>query len=129
MHVNLHSSGQLYSDTQNLSSRSNNSTESSSQQPKQAQEQLLGSLAKHVPGVSATEFKALDAKDFTPEKVAGRIAGFVAQGLEQARREGKSEAEIANLHKQALAGIEKGFNEAREILSDMNLLTEDIAAT
>lgn len=129
MHVNLHSSGQLYSDTQNLSSRSNNSTESNSQQPKQAQEQLLDSLAKHVPGVSATEFKALDAKEFTPEKVTGRIAGFVAQGLEQARRDGKSEAEIASLHEQALAGIEQGFNEARDILADMNLLTQDIAAT
>ncbi|MEH6824358.1 MAG: DUF5610 domain-containing protein [Motiliproteus sp.] len=91
---------------------------------------LLEKLAQKVPGMSGVgDFKQLDGKDFTPKKVAGRITDFVEMGLEQARRSGKSEAEVDTLRQQAVAGIQKGFAEARSILSNMNLLSDDIAAT
>lgn len=91
---------------------------------------LLEKLAQKIPGMSAADgFKRLDAKDFTPDKVATRITDFVEMGLEQARRGGKSEADIDALRQQAIAGIQKGFAEARSILDNMNLLTEEVAAT
>lgn len=95
-----------------------------------ARDVLLEKLAQKVPGMSGVEdFKQLDGKDFTPKKVAGRITDFVEMGLEQARRSGKSEAEVDTLRQQAITGIQKGFAEARSILNNMNLLSDDIAAT
>ena len=77
----------------------------------------------------AESFRELDGRSFTPEKVAERITGFVEQGLARARRDGKSELEVEELRQQALAGINQGFKEARGILKDMNLLSDEMAAT
>ncbi len=112
-----------------LSSNSQRPDSRNSGQPASPTDQLLNRLAERIPGMSQGEMKNLEADKFSPEKVAGRIAGFVQQGLERARREGKSEAEIQGLYDQALAGIEQGFDEARDILDDMNLLTDELATT
>ncbi|WP_018872486.1 DUF5610 domain-containing protein [Thioalkalivibrio sp. ALJ16] len=92
------------------------------------QNQLLHQLAQHLPGQSPGSLKRLDANDFTPEKVAERIVGFVELGLAHARARGASEAELGKLKEQAVAGVEQGFREAREILSGLNLLNGQIAA-
>ena len=46
-----------------------------------------------------------------------------------ARQEGKSETEIQKLYDDAVEGVKKGFGEARDILEDMNLLTDEISET
>lgn len=91
---------------------------------------LLETLAQKVPGLQGVDdLKQLDSRDFTPRKVAVRISDFVELGLAQARRSGKSETEVEQLRQQAIGGIEKGFAEARSILGNMNLLSDEIAAT
>ncbi len=130
MLVTLHSSDAIYrqpSDTLNSANPLQGNTIASS--GGSAMDQALNTLAEKIPGLSGSEFKQLDANQFTPEKVSNRIADFVAQGLQQARQDGKSEAEVQRLYEQALGGIEQGFNEARTILEEMNLLTDALAET
>lgn len=94
-----------------------------------AADQLVAKLAENIPGMSASEMKSLDANDYTPEKIAGRIADFVAQGLENARSRGASDAEIERMYNAAVSGVEKGFAEAREVLDGLGMLNDDLAAT
>lgn len=94
-----------------------------------AADQLVAKLAENIPGMSASEMKSLDANDYSPEKIAGRIADFVAQGLESARSRGASDAEIERMYNAAVSGVEKGFAEAKEILDDLGMLNDDLAAT
>jgi hypothetical protein len=79
--------------------------------------------------MSASEMKGLDANDYSPEKVALRISDFVAQGLEQARSRGASDADLDRMYKAAVSGVEKGFKEATEILKELDMFTADISAT
>ncbi len=119
-------------DSPNLisSRRSVPGEQSGTKGPGFATDQLLAKLAQNVPGMTGPEdFKQLNAKDFSPQKVADRVTEFVALGLEQARRAGKSEEEVDNLRQQALSGIKKGFDEARNILDTMNLLTDELSTT
>ncbi|AHF04775.1 hypothetical protein MARPU_13660 [Marichromatium purpuratum 984] len=92
-----------------------------------SQQQVLERLAAHIPGMDADAVGKLDAKDFTPEKVANRIADAVATGLESARARGRSEAEVEQLYQQAVEGARKGFEEAREILSNLDMLQGKVA--
>ncbi|MCW8883978.1 MAG: DUF5610 domain-containing protein [Motiliproteus sp.] len=94
-----------------------------------ATDRVLDKLAEKIPGMSAGEMRGLSAEQFSPEKVSNRIADFVSQGLEQARRDGKSETEVQKLYEQAVKGIEQGFNEARDILEDMSLLSDELSET
>lgn len=94
-----------------------------------AADKLVAKLAENIPGMSASEMKDLDANDYSPEKVASRISDFVSQGLVQARSRGASDADLDRMYNAALSGIEKGFQEATEILEDLNMLTPEISAT
>lgn len=94
-----------------------------------AADKLVAKLAENIPGMSAAEMKGLDANDYSPEKVAARISDFVAQGLEQARSRGASDADLDRMYQAAVSGVEKGFKEATDILNDLNMLTDDISAT
>jgi len=94
-----------------------------------ANEALLARLAKNVPGLKKDDVTDLASNDFSPNKVAERIAKFVALGLENARSEGRSEEEIQSKFDAAMQGVQKGFDEAREILDNLNLLTADISTT
>jgi hypothetical protein len=91
-----------------------------------SQDALISRLASNIPGMSASDLKDLNADDFTPEKVANRIGDFVAQGLEAARRSGRSEEDVQKMYDAAVKGVEKGFAEAKEILDNLNMLTETI---
>jgi len=88
---------------------------------------LLNRLAENIPGMSSGDLKTLDSDDFSPEKVANRIGDFVAQGLEAARRSGRSEEDIQNMYNAAVSGVEKGFAEARDILDNLGMLQGSIA--
>lgn len=92
----------------------------------QATDQLVNRLAENVPGLNASELRGLNAESFSPENVASRISGFVAQGLESARARGATDAELGRLYDAAVEGIERGFNEATDILNELDILSPEI---
>jgi hypothetical protein len=94
-----------------------------------AADKLVAKLAENIPGMSVSEMKGLDANDYSPEKVASRISDFVAQGLEQARSRGASDADLDRMYQAAVSGVEKGFKEATKILKDLDMLSPEISAT
>ncbi|MEH6445886.1 MAG: DUF5610 domain-containing protein [Oceanospirillaceae bacterium] len=94
-----------------------------------ANEAMLERLAQNVPGLKKEDVTDLATSDFTPGKIAERISKFVAQGLQNARNEGRSEADIQSKFDAAVAGVKKGFEEAKEILDSLDLLNGDIASS
>lgn len=129
MFISLHSA-EGYSSQQTLTLNSHKDVgNKSGDAVSSATDKVLNKLADNIPGMSGSDLSALKAEEFTPDKVSGRIADYVAMGLAQARRDGKSDAEIQNIYDQAVKGIEQGFKEARDILNDMDLMTDDISAT
>lgn len=73
---------------------------------------------------------ALDGKgsDYTPEKVAGRILGFIEQRLQGEAAMGADPAKLQGLLSQAREGVEKGFAEARKILDGLGVLNGKVAS-
>ena len=73
---------------------------------------------------------ALNGKrdDYTPEKVAGRVLGFVEQRLQSEAAAGADPARLEQLLAQAREGIEKGFADARKILDGMGVLGGQVAS-
>lgn len=87
---------------------------------------LLGKLAEKIPGMTTEKLSGLDANDYTPDKVAGRIGDFVAAGLAAAKSRGASDERLQQMYDAAVQGVEKGFKEAREILDNLDVLKGDI---
>ncbi len=115
--------------TQQSSQTSFQQATSSGNSPEAAsQNTVLNRLASNIPGMSTGDLNTLSADDFSPEKVASRIGDFVAQGLEAARRSGRSEADIQKMYNAAVDGVKKGFEEAREILDGLGALTDSISS-
>lgn len=68
------------------------------------------------------------ANDYTPEKVAGRILGFIEQRLQTEQTAGADPAKLQSVLEQARSGVEKGFAEARQILDGMGVLQGKVAS-
>ncbi|PYC21059.1 hypothetical protein DMO17_17055 [Aquipseudomonas alcaligenes] len=72
-------------------------------------------------------------EDFSPDKVAERVLGFIEQRLQGEAAAGADPARLEGLLAQAREGVEKGFAEARKILDGMGMLkgrvAEDIDST
>jgi len=102
--------------------------ERSSGKSQDATQVLLGKLAEKIPGMTTEKLSGLDAKNFTPDKVADRISDFVASGLAAAKSRGASDERLQQMYDAAVKGVEKGFKEAREILDNLNVLQGDIKA-
>ena len=68
------------------------------------------------------------ANDYTPEKVAGRILGFIEQRLQSEQAAGADTGKLQKLLEQARGGVEKGFAEARAILDGMGVLQGKVAS-
>lgn len=66
--------------------------------------------------------------DYTPEKVAGRILGFIEQRLQTEQAAGADPSKLQSLLEQARSGVEKGFAEARKILDGMGVLQGKVAS-
>ncbi|HBX57692.1 DUF5610 domain-containing protein [Pseudomonas sp. UBA2684] len=90
-----------------------------------AQNALSNRLAERL----GLEPGALSGKrdDFTPEKVAGRVLGFIEQRLQSEAAAGADPAKLQKLLTQARDGVEKGFAEARKILDGMGVLQGKVA--
>jgi Domain of unknown function (DUF5610) len=84
-------------------------------------ELLENELAKGLPGF--TPLAQLNAADFSSQAVADHILGFVELSINQ--RAG-SELEAQSMLQQAREGIAQGFAEAREILSALPQMTDEI---
>ncbi|MGF6695344.1 DUF5610 domain-containing protein [Pseudomonas sp. D(2018)] len=73
------------------------------------------------------------ASNYSPEKVADRVLGFIDQRLSKEKAEGADPAKLQGLLDQARAGIQKGFDDARKILDGLGVLggkvVEDIDDT
>src|SRR3990167_7631433 len=70
----------------------------------------------------------IKAEDYSPEKVAGRIIGFIEQRLHSEQAGGADTGKLQKLLDQARSGVEKGFAEARKILDGMGVLQGKVAA-
>jgi len=91
-----------------------------------AQVTLANRLAERLglePGALAGK-----ANDYTPEKVAGRILGFIEQRLQSEQAAGADPSKLKGLLEQARSGVEKGFAEARKILDGMGVLQGKVAS-
>ncbi|MEO4048326.1 DUF5610 domain-containing protein [Pseudomonas sp. CAU 1711] len=97
----------------------------------EAQNTLANRLAERL----GLEAGALDGQqsDFTPDKVAGRVLGFIERRLRSEAAAGADTGKLESLLAQAREGVEKGFAEARKILDGMGVLggkvAEDIDTT
>lgn len=91
-----------------------------------AQATLANRLAERLglePGALAGK-----ANDYTPDKVAGRILGFIEQRLQSEQAAGADTGKLQKLFDQARSGVEKGFAEARKILDGMGVLQGKVAS-
>lgn len=66
--------------------------------------------------------------EYTPEKVAGRILGFIEQRLQSEEAGGADSSKLRGLLEQARSGVEKGFAEARKILDGLGVLNGKVAS-
>ena len=87
--------------------------------------QLFNSLEKTL-NKDGLSLRGLDHADFTPVKVADRIIGAVNQALGQFINN-HPQANESDFFDQVRTGIEKGFNEARDILQSLNVLQGNVA--
>jgi hypothetical protein len=91
-----------------------------------AQATLANRLAERLglePGALAGK-----ANDFTPDKVAGRILGFIEQRLQSEQAAGADTSRLQKVLEQTRNGVEKGFAEARKILDGMGVLKGKVAS-
>ena len=68
------------------------------------------------------------ASDYSPEKVAERVLGFIDQRLRSEAASGADAAQLEKILSQARDGVEQGFAEARKILDGLGVLGGQVAA-
>ncbi|BAU75175.1 hypothetical protein ppKF707_1675 [Metapseudomonas furukawaii] len=68
------------------------------------------------------------ASDYTPDKVAERIIGFIDQRLRSEAANGAAPEKLQGLLDQARAGVQQGFEEARKILDGLGVLEGKVAS-
>lgn len=91
-----------------------------------AQATLANRLADKL-GLPATTTSS-QREDFTPEKVAERVLGFIEQRLQREAAAGADSDKLETMLSQAREGVEKGFAEARKILDNMGVLQGQVAS-
>lgn len=70
----------------------------------------------------------LEAREDRANIASGNILSFIERRLAQDAKDGATEEELESRLNAALEGFEKGYGEASGILSDLNLLSEDVSA-
>ena len=84
-------------------------------------------LDRHLAEAGAKQLGALDPADYTPEKVADRILGFIRNGIAQARAGGADAARLQRMMEQAEKGVQQGIDQARDILDGLGVLNGQVA--
>jgi len=88
-------------------------------------DKILAALDKTLTQSNQTSLYELDPADFTPEIVADRILSFISaafSNIDSTDKEGQRDK-----LEQARQGVEKGFNDAKEILEGLGVFKGDIA--
>lgn len=88
-------------------------------------DKILAALDKTLTQSNQTSLYELDPVDFTPEKVADRILSFIGaafSNIDSNDKDGQREK-----LEQARQGVEKGFNDAKEILEGLGVFKDEIA--
>lgn len=116
--MQLVSSGLTYGQTGTLVSTGMESqySQQQSEAPRATAQQLLTSLSANLNQLHIDELMSADPSDFSAEKVSLRIADFVASGLANAAARGASTERLESMYQAAVAGVQKGFAEAKAIL-------------
>ena len=91
-----------------------------------AQATLANKLAEKL-GLQSGSLNA-KSEDYTPEKVAERVLGFIEQRLQREAAAGADADKLQTLLSQARDGVEKGVTEARNILEGMGVLKGQVAS-
>ena len=112
-----------------LSSSTTRATPAQVQPPIRTAEDAQALLANRLAERLGLPKGALAApqSDYTPEKVAGRVLGFIEQRLQSEQAAGADTSQLQKLMEQARSGVEKGFAEARKILDGMGVLQGKVA--
>jgi hypothetical protein len=88
-------------------------------------QKILAALNNEITASGGTKIEDLNPADYTPDNVAKTILDFIKLGLSQVP-EGDTQAR-EDLLNQARSGVEKGFSDARDILSGLGVLEGTIA--
>jgi uncharacterized protein DUF5610 len=97
-------------------------TDRSMQRPPQKAVDILGKTLQR----EGIDLQGLAAEDFRPEKIADRILNSVAQAFGQFKQN-RPDADDDAFFTQVTSGIEKGFDEAKDILQNLGVLQGQIA--
>ncbi|MBF0472021.1 MAG: DUF5610 domain-containing protein [Gammaproteobacteria bacterium] len=92
-------------------------------------QQIMARLNERLESEGLGKAEDLNPSEFTPEKVADRILGFVRNGLALAAANGANEDEVSSLMESARKGIEEGFQEAKNILEGLGALNNEAVAS
>lgn len=87
---------------------------------------VLAALNKEIAALGGTEIEKLDPADYTPEKVSDRILRFIETAI--LLHAGEDPDERQAMLQLARDGVDRGFSEAREILSGLGVLEGDVAS-
>ena len=87
-------------------------------------DKVVGALEQALSQTTVDPIYKMQSEDLMPDKVASRVLGFIAQALHGLER--KSE-DFNNKLAEARHGIEKGFNEAKDILMGLGAYNGNIA--
>ncbi|MBF0217921.1 MAG: DUF5610 domain-containing protein [Gammaproteobacteria bacterium] len=85
-------------------------------------QQIMASLNERLGSEGLGKIEELDSSEFTPEKVADRIMGFIRNGLALAASNGADADKVDSLMAKAREGVETGFKQAQEILKGIGAL-------
>ncbi len=88
-------------------------------------QKILDALNSEISATGGAKIEDLNPADYSPDNVAKTILDFIKMGLSQVP-EGDTQAR-ADLLDQARSGLEKGFSDARDILSGLGVLEGTIA--
>ncbi len=92
---------------------------------------LDGHSFNAAPSQAASTDPAVEPSEDNPlgfdyKTVAKNVLGFVTGRIRQAQAEGGDDEKLKSMLAQAQKGIEQGFGEARQELTDMGMLSEDL---
>lgn len=87
--------------------------------------QVISSLANALQS-EGISLPSAEGQDFSPGAVAGRVLSAVRGFLEQYQQD-NPDAATDEFFAQVRAGVDQGFNEARNALADLGILTSDVA--
>jgi hypothetical protein len=88
-------------------------------------QQILDRLNEVLSAKGAGPIQDQDPADFTPDKVANRILSFIDAALKRAEANGADTETLAQMREQAREGVERGYQQAREILEGYGLLENE----